>query len=134
MKYRQEWKYICTQAQLDVLRHRLLPVMKYDQHQVSAGTYHIRSVYFDDMRNSGMQENEDGLDCRKKFRIRIYNRSADLIHLEIKFKRQGMTHKESCTISSAGTAMRRILPERPSSAPYSFSAAAMQSSAAPCAW
>ena len=99
MKYRQEWKYICTQAQLDILKHRLLPVMKYDRHQVSDGTYHIRSVYFDDFKNAGMQENEDGLDCRKKYRIRIYNRSADLIHLEIKSKRKGMTHKESCTIS-----------------------------------
>lgn len=99
MKYRQEWKYFCTQAQLDALRYRLLPVMKYDIHQTHGDSYHIRSLYFDDFKDSGMQENEDGLDMRKKFRIRIYDRSADLVHLEIKYKHKGLTSKKSCPIS-----------------------------------
>jgi hypothetical protein len=98
-QYRQEWKYLCSQSQLDVLQHRLLSVMAYDSHQLTQESYHIRSLYFDDLANHGLQENEDGLDMRKKFRIRTYNRATDPIHLEIKYKIHGLTSKESCPIS-----------------------------------
>ena len=98
-QYRQEWKYICTQAQLDVLKHRLLTVMNFDRHQLETHSYHIRSLYFDDIANRGLQENEGGLDKRRKFRLRIYNHSAELIRLEIKYKFHGLTRKDSCPVS-----------------------------------
>ncbi len=99
-QYRQEWKYLCTQSQLDVLHHRLLTVMKYDAHQFEQSSYHIRSLYFDDMANHGLRENEGGLDLRRKFRLRTYNYSSDIIRLEIKYKIHGLTRKDSCLISS----------------------------------
>lgn len=40
-----------------------------------------------------------GLNERLKIRIRIYNKSAECIKLEIKYKLNGFTKKESCRIS-----------------------------------
>lgn len=99
VRYRHEWKYLCSQAQLDALQYRLRTVMKQDAHQDGRAFYHIRSLYFDDSLNHGLRENAGGLDRRRKFRLRIYDRCSDIIHLEIKYKVRGMTRKESCTIS-----------------------------------
>lgn len=98
-QYRQEWKYFCTQAQLETLQHRLLSVMHYDHNQAGQESYHIRSLYFDDIYHRGLRENEGGLDMRRKFRLRTYNCSSDLIRLEIKYKIHGLTRKDSCVIS-----------------------------------
>lgn len=81
-----------------VLQHRLNAVMPYDAHG-DKGSYRIRSLYFDDYRNSALRENESGVDNRKKFRIRVYDNVEDRISLEIKYKRWGKTHKDSCLIS-----------------------------------
>lgn len=97
-KYRNELKFLVSEQELELIRHRLLPVMKYDQNQ-EGNFYHIRSLYFDDYYDSCMEENEAGIDDRKKYRIRIYNRSSDKINLEIKSKRRGLTNKESCQLT-----------------------------------
>ena len=41
------------------------------------GGYLIRSLYFDDYWNSAYEEKESGVLMRKKYRIRIYNYSAE---------------------------------------------------------
>lgn len=97
-EYRHEFKYVCSEAQLACLKGRLRGIMEYDSHADQRGQYHIRSVYFDDYQDSGFYENENGTDPREKFRIRIYNNSAELIELENKQKRQGMTRKDACAI------------------------------------
>ena len=91
--YRHEFKYICSEAQLACLKGRLSGVMRYDVHADFDGKYRIRSVYFDDLEDTGFYENENGTDPREKFRIRIYNNSDDLIELENKKKVCGMTSK-----------------------------------------
>lgn len=96
--YRHELKYICSEAQLACLRGRLSSVMRHDPNADPSGKYRIRSVYFDDYEDTGFYENENGTDPREKFRIRIYNNSADLIELENKKKICGMTGKEACRI------------------------------------
>ncbi|MBP3701018.1 MAG: polyphosphate polymerase domain-containing protein, partial [Lachnospiraceae bacterium] len=50
-------------------------------------------------KNSCFEANTEGLDHRRKFRIRIYNRSSKRIRLEIKYKIHGMTKKESCPLT-----------------------------------
>lgn len=50
-----------------------------------------------------MDENEAGVDRREKYRIRIYNGSADVIHLEIKEKCSGLTKKRACDLSQEET-------------------------------
>lgn len=98
MEYRNELKFFVTEQELSLLRFRLLPVMSYDVHQ-DGDSYNIRSLYFDDIDNSCMRENEAGVDDRKKYRIRIYGKSSEKISMEIKEKRRGLTRKRSCPVS-----------------------------------
>lgn len=99
MKYRNEWKYQVSAAELVVLEARLRPIMPPDKHHRPGG-YAIRSLYFDDFANRCFQENESGVDDRRKFRIRLYNGVTDVIKLEVKEKKNGMTHKASCSIDA----------------------------------
>lgn len=98
MDYRVENKYLVSDADIAVLEARLKTVMEPDAHQVG-NCYEIRSVYFDDLLDNGMAENDAGVDCRRKYRIRIYDPAADVIHLEIKEKTAGLTRKTSCSLS-----------------------------------
>lgn len=110
MNYRHELKFLVSDRQLEVIRYRLKLLMKQDVHQ-KRGIYTVRSLYFDDLNDSYMQENEDGIDNRRKFRIRIYEGDTSLIHLEKKMKYRGMTRKvmkeiskEDCLIYMSGYA------------------------------
>lgn len=99
MEYRVERKYICTEGELVILEHRLAGLMERDEHLQENGIYTVRSLYFDDYQYSNMRENEDGVNERKKFRIRIYNADADRITLEVKYKKNSMTKKEACPLT-----------------------------------
>lgn len=98
MDYRVENKYLVTDADIAVLESRIKTVMEPDAHQIGS-CYEIRSVYFDDILDNCMMENDAGVDCRKKYRIRIYDPSAQVIHLEIKEKTSGLTRKQSCSLT-----------------------------------
>lgn len=98
LEYRNEYKYICAEAELKIIEHRLRPIMKTDKHQ-SGNSYRIRSLYFDDYYSTAFNENETGVDNRKKFRIRVYDNPREMIRLEVKYKSRGKTHKDSCEIS-----------------------------------
>ena len=102
-RYRHELKYLVSQAQIPLLRLRITPFMKIDPHVINSGFYSIRSLYFDDFRNSSYYENENGTDPREKFRIRIYNHSAERITLECKRKERGKTLKTSCLLTEEQT-------------------------------
>lgn len=96
---RNELKYVCTEGELRQIAGRIRPLCRPDIHAGKDGVYRIRSVYFDDMDNRCFYENEDGVDPREKFRIRIYNEDFSHIFLECKRKERDMTQKESCLIT-----------------------------------
>ena len=98
MEYRVENKYLVSDADLKILEARMKVVMQQDIHQIG-DCYEIRSLYFDDVMDSCMDENESGIDQRKKYRIRIYGSSADVVHLEIKEKTRGLTKKNACDLT-----------------------------------
>lgn len=98
IEYRVENKYLVTDADLALLAGRLTSVMEQDVHQ-EGNCYEIRSLYFDDHFDRCLDENEAGVDQREKYRIRIYDPQADLIHLEIKEKSSGLTKKRACDLS-----------------------------------
>ena len=98
MYYRVEDKYIIYEDQIAYLTNRLKEIMAYDEHSSEDGGYLIRSVYFDDIDDSALFENEGGVDEREKFRIRTYERDDSFIRLEEKSKKSGLTHKESSVI------------------------------------
>lgn len=112
-KYRHELKYKCTEIQLQLIRHKLKGVLKLDKHAQKEGKYTITSLYFDDYRDSCYWQNEDGVDPREKFRIRIYNHSTERIALECKRKERSKTQKRSCTITEeqCRLLMKGITPE-----------------------
>ena len=102
-KYRHEFKYLITNAQLALLKARARAVMKPDSHTGDGGIYNIRSLYFDDCDNTCFYENENGTDPREKLRIRIYNHSPERITLECKRKERGKTLKTSCRLTKEQT-------------------------------
>ena len=112
MKYRVEQKYIITEDKMAYLKFKLENVMNYDKH-VEEGTYRIRSLYFDDMYNSFLEDNESGNDFREKYRIRTYNNDTGKIHLEIKAKERGCTSKvkEELTVQECLDYMFGKIPE-----------------------
>lgn len=92
MEYRHELKFQVTFMELQKIRYRLEPVLTYDKNQ--RGDYYIvRSLYFDDIYDSCLFENESGVDNRAKYRIRMYNGNPASIHLEKKYKVREMTGK-----------------------------------------
>lgn len=97
MEYRHELKFLVPDKQMALIEFRLKSLMKQDAHQKD-GKYNIRSLYFDDLYDSCMLENENGVDARSKYRIRIYDKSSRVIKLEKKIKYRGMTRKVSATI------------------------------------
>ena len=98
-KYRHEFKYFISEQEIEILRSRLSVVASLDPHVIDSGQYTIRSLYFDNFCDRCYYENENGVDPREKYRIRIYNGSTDFIALECKRKERGKTLKSSCNIS-----------------------------------
>lgn len=96
--FRHEHKFVCNTAELAIIESRLRVVMKLDPHADAEGVYQIRSVYFDDAYRTCYYDNENGVDPREKYRIRIYNGSPERISLEKKTKCNGLTGKESCLL------------------------------------
>lgn len=103
IKYRHEYKYQVSGGELAALENRLQGLIERDAHADREGCYEIRSVYFDDYRNTCFYQNEAGEDPRAKFRIRIYNADDARITLEKKSKKNGMTHKEQAALTREQT-------------------------------
>jgi hypothetical protein len=65
----------------------------------SRNSYNVRNLYFDDYRDTAFCEKQAGVSDRKKYRIRIYNRSDALIKFERKTKISQYIIKESTRIT-----------------------------------
>lgn len=96
-KYRHENKFIISYAQKAEMENFIAGVLDKDNHLIG-DVYNIRSIYFDDYNHSCFYENENGVDPREKFRIRIYNGSDGIIRLELKKKQKLMTQKLQCSL------------------------------------
>ena len=97
--YRVEDKYNCSETQLVMLQSRMEAALRPDSNEGGPEGYSIVSLYFDDLQDSCLQDTEDGVNQRNKYRIRIYNDSLDVIKLEVKTKRDNRIQKRSRTIS-----------------------------------
>lgn len=101
MKYRHEYKYVIEARQEAILRVRAGGVLQPDRHAGDAGSYLVRSAYFDDCFDSCLNDNLLGAEPRSKFRLRYYGDDPGTIRLEKKSKQRGMTQKELCPITQA---------------------------------
>lgn len=91
MVYRSEIKHEISPADKFAIVSNLRAVAQPDPHAGADGKYRIRSLYFDDYRDTALREKIDGLNEREKFRIRVYE-SGD-VNLEKKVKRGGLGYK-----------------------------------------
>ena len=97
--FRHEFKYYINYFEYELLRRRLKAVLQSDKYSNEKGEYHIRSLYFDDLKNTALFEKQAGILSRKKYRIRIYNIEDNVIKLEKKSRIGQFIHKESATLS-----------------------------------
>lgn len=99
LHYRHELKFVCSDRRLFLLENKIRHLCRPDPYAGSKGTYVIRSLYFDTYDDKCLLESEAGTDNRKKYRIRIYNGSDEMIKLECKHSLRGMKAKETCRIT-----------------------------------
>ncbi|MBQ8983590.1 MAG: polyphosphate polymerase domain-containing protein [Lachnospiraceae bacterium] len=96
--YRVEDKFLCSECDMVMLQSRVGGVMNPDVFSRD-GYYRVTSLYFDDYTDSCLQDADDGVDHRNKYRIRIYNGDVNVIKLEVKYKLYNRVYKKSRTIS-----------------------------------
>ena len=96
---RREMKYMIGTDEVFFYSDRLGKIMDPDPNNIGSEGYTIRSLYFDTPGDADYYEKLDGVDCRKKIRLRIYNGSDDVIKLELKAKEGDFQRKRSLTLS-----------------------------------
>ena len=106
MIYRSEIKLEISPADKFAIVANLRAVAQPDPHADENGQYRIRSLYFDNWRDTALREKIDGLNERQKFRMRMYQNGE--VHLEKKVKRGGLGYKivEPLTRMEAGRIVR----------------------------
>lgn len=98
-RFRHELKYEVTYMQYMCIRQRLKYLCRPDPHTDENGTYHIRSIYFDNMDDLALSEKILGKAHREKFRIRYYNDDLGFISLEKKQKIGNLCKKVECPLT-----------------------------------
>lgn len=95
---RQEKKYLMTYGQFRSLDGILSSLLHVDENGGKDG-YMVRSLYFDTLQERDYYEKEDGLEIRRKIRLRIYDPAADFALLEMKQKQGEYQKKRSLRVS-----------------------------------
>ena len=95
---RQEKKFLISLPEMYEHSGYLEKVMMQDSHNRGDG-YLIRSLYFDTLYERDYMEKEDGVELRRKFRLRSYGPDYSFGILEMKQKQGGMQKKRSLRMS-----------------------------------
>lgn len=96
--FRHEYKYLINEQDYLVIRNRLNGILQKDKN-TPGEDYCIRSLYFDDIKDSALTDKIDGVKEREKYRIRIYNNSLDVIKFECKQKHGSAVRKHSAPLT-----------------------------------
>jgi len=97
---RQEKKYLLSYPQYSRLDSKFDQLLHPDEHNGKDG-YTIRSLYFDTMGETDFHEKMDGLELRRKIRLRIYSPDDEFANLEMKQKQGENQKKRSLKILRA---------------------------------
>lgn len=93
--FRYEKKYLINNIQKEILRNTLSAVLYLDSNIKNPdGSYFIRSLYFDDYKDSSYNQVLDGVSKREKYRIRYYDLDPSYITLEKKSKENNLGKKD----------------------------------------
>ncbi len=95
---RKEFKYLLDVKDMYYMKERLEKIMQQDEHNGDRG-YVVRSLYFDSSTDRDYNEKLDGLNNRKKIRIRTYGNNPNVIKLELKAKESDFQRKRSLSIN-----------------------------------
>lgn len=97
---RLEKKYLLPKREFLVLKDCLDKQLHGDLHNGLFG-YCVRSLYFDTVYNGDYYEKEDGIELRRKMRLRCYSPNSDFAMLEMKQKQGEMQYKRSLRLEKA---------------------------------
>jgi len=95
---RQEKKYLINLEQYYYLSRRFESLLIEDKHSSGDG-YLVQSLYFDSLDDDDYREKIDGVDVRKKIRLRNYGADSPSAKLEMKQKQGMMQKKRSLTLN-----------------------------------
>lgn len=98
-RYRHELKYYINNLQFEEIKKRLSFLLPTDKNTTEGGSYFVRSLYFDDYKDTSYYQVLNGISKREKYRIRYYNYDLNYICLEKKDKLNNMTNKTSCRVT-----------------------------------
>jgi hypothetical protein len=99
VKYRYEQKYLLNALSSARLKSVFGAVLERDNSAGSAMPYTVRSLYFDDARNTDYFAKFAGLSERKKYRLRYYNGNDSFIRFEKKRKSGLRAYKRQAEVS-----------------------------------
>lgn len=91
---RKEKKFIITLDEYYRIKNKLENVIKLDNNSNEEG-YIVRSLYFDTIDDSDYENKMDGLELRRKIRLRNYGPNSNFAKLEIKQKQGEFQKKRS---------------------------------------
>ncbi len=95
---RQEKKYLIDRVKMVELKSYFSHFLTLDPHTKN-GTYRVRSLYFDSIDDRDYHEKEDGIELRRKIRLRIYDPDSPYAMLEMKKKEGSSQQKRSMAMS-----------------------------------
>ncbi|MDR0326279.1 MAG: polyphosphate polymerase domain-containing protein [Oscillospiraceae bacterium] len=91
---RQEKKFLIPLDKYYDLSHRLGMILRTDSHSSGDG-YLIRSLYYDTIDDNDFEEKDEGVELRRKIRLRCYGPDTPFAMLEMKQKQGAMQKKRS---------------------------------------
>lgn len=97
--YRSEIKYQIDLTDYYRLTRRLAAVLHADAHNGATG-YRVRSLYFDTLSDRDFIEKENGLNLRRKIRIRCYHPESGMAYLEMKQKQGARQRKRTLALKT----------------------------------
>ncbi|GAA0725555.1 polyphosphate polymerase domain-containing protein [Clostridium malenominatum] len=95
---RTEKKYEISHFTAAQLKFKLSTTLKKDINNKGNG-YMVRSLYFDTLYDNDYNDKENGIENRRKIRLRIYDPTSKTLKLELKQKQGENQLKRSLTIS-----------------------------------
>lgn len=91
---RKEKKFLLARREFYALKGQLDQVLHGDDHNGPLG-YRVRSLYFDSVYDRDFNEKEEGVELRRKIRLRTYSPDSPTALLEIKQKQGDLQLKRS---------------------------------------
>lgn len=95
---RTEKKYELSPEKSVLLTRRLSKIMEKDSHSGVCG-YLVRSLYFDSAYDNDYFDKVNGLELRKKIRLRVYSPAQQWVKLELKQKQGAFQVKKTMAVT-----------------------------------